>query len=1057
MAESTDKKTRKIAEKRVEPGKEFESYQEAQNQLLAIQAEQQQNLALQANDAMNVQQQNQTLAQAADVMAMDNLNPATQGILAGYGLNQPRVIKQSNTQRQGPNNITINNTTINNASGPVQGREISIRPQEAGQSKFKAWLTNVFARQDAQWQKQNQEYARRESSLTRNSNKMMRRLEGLGKEIGNVIDPRKQAQRAQNSTMNLLKALGLVYFAKKLPDILGFFNNAEEKVRGWIGEIGDKIKEGLGGIFGTKDKDGFFNNLIHSLYNEEETGILNKLFKSIGNWISEHAEYASEKTGSMTNWLGLPEGEKVAKWLQLFFGGPNANVSITRRKIIENIRDDEFKDKAVRSSSQQENWTGNYKLTTNSAGRFGVSRTDGGITESYFSMGGDNDWANWKKANGITNGTDKDASRFFREKGYAYTAEAYILLKSTWNITQGRIFSEKYDLTALGTLPSNTVYPQLAASLEIIREYKRGIRINGNSNGLSNTNVIFFLLDLLVKKASSNGHVTVFEEFLKCIAKDTRIPQLKKDGLIKERQYKLVMEPMTPADQNRYMSSSRILMSNYYKKLVPIDGENKEQALTLAEEDYRGISGANNWTFIEITHSGLGTLLEEATGTKSIDFSRDQKRKFMNTFRTNIKSINHGIDLGTNHFTYDDTSEDFENFFEATQEKKDYDYQREEERKKREAERGENQGIIDGFLQFVGIKPKKIRVKEQEDFNKRRDQVINYLTKDLGLDKSVAIGITGVLYNESGLNPAAVSRDGKTKKPNGGQGLAQWTSKRRKNFKDWYTSTKNKSYPTSDEEGVDGIVKIPLEEQLEFLGYELKNSYPNVYNKLKEVGQDASLSEYDKLYRGTYIWMKDFEGGGVSEENWPKVYSHTDNLGNRIPHYFEDSFKKRFESSLGLYEDISGTNLEIPENTTTPSQTTPNTNPKNPNNTQKSGGYRPAGTVGFATELDEYSEVMAPTSITPSTNFSTSYPSDSGSLAMAENITPTEQVSQSSENNNEILLARCAEGIDYIAKTMAPLSEVINSGNMMVAEAVSKSGGPTNLTPHEPQLEMNQV
>ena len=83
---------------------------------------------------------------------------------------------------------------------------------------------------------------------------------------------------------------------------------------------------------------------------------------------------------------------------------------------------------------------------------------------------------------------------------------------------------------------------------------------------------------------------------------------------------------------------------------------------------------------------------------------------------------------------------------------------------------------------------------------------------------------------------------------------------------------------------------------------------------------------------------------------------------------------------------------------------------------------------------------------------------NTGSLDLARKIIPTNTKSaQENNNNNEILLARCAEGIDYIAKTMAPLSEVINSGNMMVAEAVSKSGGPTNLTPHEPQLEMNKV
>ena len=39
MADSSiDSQTRKIAAKKPQPGKEFENYQEAQNQLLAIQA-----------------------------------------------------------------------------------------------------------------------------------------------------------------------------------------------------------------------------------------------------------------------------------------------------------------------------------------------------------------------------------------------------------------------------------------------------------------------------------------------------------------------------------------------------------------------------------------------------------------------------------------------------------------------------------------------------------------------------------------------------------------------------------------------------------------------------------------------------------------------------------------------------------------------------------------------------------------------------------------------------------------------------------------------------------
>jgi len=1065
MAESTDKQTRKIAEKRVEKGKEFEGYQEAQNQLLAIQAEQKQNLALQANEAATMSAQNQTLGQAAEIMAVDE---PTQNILSGYGLNQPRVIKNSDVQKQGPNNITINNTTINNTLGPVQGREISIRPQENNQGKFKAWLTNVFARQDAEWQKRNQEYTKRESSLTRNANKMMRKIEGLGKEIGNAVDPRKASQRASNSTMNLLKALGLLYFAKKLPSILEFFNGAEGKIRGWISDIGDKIKEGVSGIFGTKDKDGFFNNLIHSLYNEEETGILNKLFKSIGNWISEHANYASEKTGSMTSWFGLPEGEKVAKWLQLFFGGPNANVSITRRKIIENIRDNEFKDKAVRSSSQQENWTGNYQLSTNSTGRFGVSRTDGGITESYFSMGGNNDWANWKKANGITNATDKDASRFFREKGYAYTAEAYILLKSTWNITQGRIFSEKYDLTALGTLPPNTVYPQLAASLEIIREYKRGIRIDGNSKVLSNTNVIFFLLDLLVKKASSNGHVTVFEEFLKCIAKDTRIPQLKKDGLIKERQYKLVMEPMTPADQNRYMSSDRILMSNYYKKLVPIDGENKEQALTLAEEDYRGISRANNWTFIEITHSGLGTILEEATGTKSIDFSRDQKKKFMDTFRTNIKSINHGIDLGTNYFTYDDTSKDFENFFEASQEKKDYDYQREEERKRREAERhsanysasernsfsSSNYSTLDENGKLI---TKKI-TKEEKESNSRK--VFDALKKE-GFTDEQAAGISGVLRHESaGFNPAAINakefKDGLT---GYGEGLAQWSNERKKTFESWWKQKNvGKEFP--------GIHKLPIEDQIEFLLHEFKQR--RVYNDIKSLSESNGLSKEDIIKQSTDLFTRGFENGSTS--GYSSIEAMENTYRNKHKHWksYEDTIlAPRLNYASGIYNSYVG-KLSPTSTSQQTSISNPTISPKNPNNqinsiTGNRTTYRPNGTTGFAPELDEFSEVFEPTTITPtenSNNYTTTpMSSSSPTQTFAESIVPIDKSQDGTNNSNPFGsqegFAKFSGQVDYLCMGVEALVNNSAVGFNMMASAYTQGNQPRNLTPGVSPLEDN--
>lgn len=1055
MAESSDKKTRKIAEKRVEPGKEFEGYQEAQNQLLAIQAEQQQNLALQANDAMNVQQQNQTLAQAAEVMAMDNLNPATQGILAGYGLNQPRVIKQSNTQRQGPNNITINNTTINNTSGPVQGREISIRPQEAGQSKFRAWLTNVFARQDAQWQKQNQEYARRESSLTRNSNKMMRKIEGLGKEIGNAIDPRKQAQRAQNSTMNLLKALGLVYFAKKLPDILGFFNNAEEKVRGWIGEIGDKIKEGISSAFNVTGDGGIFSKLIYELYNEEETGILNRLFKDIGNWISERADYAREKTGSLTGFLGLPSGEQILKWLELFLGGPAASVNITKKQVLEEIRKKEFEDKITASNSEKQGYfmyQGNMKLYTNSSSRLGVSRTDGVKTPDSFvgtSYKGEKDeWGLWKEDHGIGHiASDEDASKFFKEKEYAYTADAYILLKSTWELKAGRIFSIKLDVTPLGTLPPNTVYPQLAASLEIIREYKKGVRTSNNKKGTSSTNAIFYLLDLLMKKANTLGHVTVFEEFLKCIASEKTIPKLKKEGLIKEREYKLVMEPMTPLDQDRFMTHDKILMSNYYKKLVPIDGKNKKQALTLAETDYRDRTGATKWTFIEISSEGLGKILEETTGSKTIDFDRDQKRNFMNSFRANSRAINNGIDFGDNYFNFDDDSDEFQEFFEATQEKRAYDEAQQERKKQKSLEKSSEEAE-----EFLDSKNTDFVIEEQHENDSKYGMPVVNMTEDYGLRLGGKPDpVTGK------IGPANVPH---VTNAFGGSGTLTSNYKERREYgiteKNRRVASNGKVYryhygvDLDNSEG--GDVRFPANGTIKSSTYISKKKDGSSHIDIDNGDGTTTIFRHTKLADrfidkdGKPIGGMDVLPGEVvgTSEYYPKgAHIHLE-VKNDKGEYINplDYFKPKLEDLKTTYQP----------------QTTPNTSYSNPLNKSDNGNYRPAGTTGVDISLDQTSDAILPDSIIPyGTETMESSISQSQSRAMAENITLAERENQSPENNIEILLVRCVDGIDYIAQTMAPLSEVINSGNMMLAETVSKSGGLTNLTPHEPQLEMNQV
>lgn len=1058
MAESTDKKTRKIAEKRVEPGKEFESYQEAQNQLLAIQAEQQQNLALQANDAMNVQQQNQTLAQAAEVMAMDNLNPATQGILAGYGLNQPRVIKQSNTQRQGPNNITINNTTINNASGPVQGREISIRPQEAGQSKFKTWLTNVFARQDAQWQKQNQEYARRESSLTRNANKMMRKLEGLGKEIGNVIDPRKQAQRAQNSTMNLLKALGLVYFAKKLPDILGFFNNAEEKIRGWIGEIGDKIKNGIGNI----KVD--LSELGDKIWNDRETGYLNKILQKISDFIFERAEYASRQTGSITNWAKLPDGDKIITWLKLFLGGQKSGVKIQKEKIKSEL----YNDNNVVSEA-----TENY-LNTNSL--MGVDRTRDRIRLSSDNMYGvssatgkteisEDEYKNWLKKND-KKASEQTAKEFLEEKDFIYTGEAVILMEKVYK-NPAHVLNKEQDFFA-GRLRTDSIYGSIAASHDLISEVRRGYGSQGvnkkhvedmsgytggyDVNRNASMKAIMYYLDLLYQRARVGGSV-IFEDAFNLITDTSLRKSLLESEDAKKITVILIKQPMNDVDKRRYWKKGTMGLSNYYKKLVRTDhGDiDIDKALPLKEKDFKGNINPfkKQWTFYSVSREGFGEIIENMTGG-GVDniFSEQSQRNAANYINKNAVDFRERNEA----FHYD-----FKNwgaYETAIEEVNDYNrekaiYEEEKDLEKLGEIKYNSSSTYNISDTKASITPKGT-INDIQSINisaaqkkKNMDEVYNFF-KSKGFSDEQIAGIMGVLGVESNgtFDPRIVNVE-EVKKYGinaAGEGIAQWSA-----GKGWSRKTPFKTWWENQHPGKEwkGIRNTSLQDQLNYLMHEWKTSHKYSYDEINKLKSNKSLTPAEIIEKTTDYFTRGFENGDNKALADYSLWGGGPN--SRYKHPYSKAFKTRMNNASGIYNSF------IKKGNST---TTTQGNTTTAANTQNASRNQPSTTV--ADNVRDNTTTVTPT-ITPTIETPTNTQTVSQSLAMAENITPTEQVSQSSENNNEILLARCAEGIDYIAKTMAPLSEVINSGNMMVAEAVSKSGGPTNLTPHEPQLEMNQV
>ena len=179
MADNIEKNANKFSQSRPENGREFEQMQNAQNQLLQIQAGRQQNLLEQRMADSSIADQNALMRQAAELSAMGGnmqVNQATQAAMGRYGL-RPQTTSSSK-QIKTPQGIVINNNTTNittvpaNIGGPLQGRPLQFQAgNSAGEnSKFKDWINKAFDKQNEEAKKRDREYSRRETSLTKSSN-----------------------------------------------------------------------------------------------------------------------------------------------------------------------------------------------------------------------------------------------------------------------------------------------------------------------------------------------------------------------------------------------------------------------------------------------------------------------------------------------------------------------------------------------------------------------------------------------------------------------------------------------------------------------------------------------------------------------------------------------------------------------------------------------------------------------------------------------------------------------------------------------------------------------
>lgn len=248
MAEqSLDVKTDEIYGRNNEKGKEMKNYQDAEKQILAIQAAQQQNLRAGKLNNLAQYRNTQNLIGAGNAMSQANagnqqqtqqvaVNPQTQQILQKYGASKPgTVTKTTHSQQVTKQNITINNNTTNTTNNTVRtvpAQQQVIRPQKDNSNeKFKLWLNNTLARQQEDYARREKDYDKRETALTRDSNKMLRKLGEFSKDIMEKMDPRNIGSTATSQIKSLLFIFGFQYLASNWTKIIKTVGSIEKSIK----------------------------------------------------------------------------------------------------------------------------------------------------------------------------------------------------------------------------------------------------------------------------------------------------------------------------------------------------------------------------------------------------------------------------------------------------------------------------------------------------------------------------------------------------------------------------------------------------------------------------------------------------------------------------------------------------------------------------------------------------------------------------------------------------------------------------------------------------------
>lgn len=917
-----EEKTNKIAEGKIEEGQEPQKFQEAQNHLLQVQAAQNENLQVERAISGAQAQNNQTMAQAAELMAMSNaegggpvqgrgvqLNPQTQAILGKYGYGKPRT-QTSTSTNSGPvqgRGIVINNRTENKTTNNVQ---VSTPPaqitktssSDGGMAKFKTWMTSNLASQKEQEAIRERNYQRKEWSLSRSSKKMMERLEELGKTIGENLDPRKVGTVLMDQLKVLLFLLGFQFLSKNWDKIL----KSVSKIEGFI--------KGLGEFFGvevTFSGDDFLPNIkFHS-----KSGFSSTLIRLFG---------------------GDPNKDTIGSAIKGFFQDGFDYLLLKLKHELE------LRGLAVQAvkKSHSENKGGNWLSKSISNAVKGSIDYIGDIISAFLNPNKLNNVLQdkvelkgnefIKEQKDLTSGRQIKSTekKFNKNDKDVYTGDARVL-------TNYKTESKDFD----GTELSNNTVSTILASKEVNKLLETGNYLEEKDGKyVVRNDAIMGRLSQISRKVNEEGSAVVPVDFVKAIETLTGTFFT----LNKKLKYKFILDDGEKGKEYRLVPIDDPHQAETITYKDPSTGKEKtvssvefyrlrKDELSSIERQIAELAGVDSFKFDSSDPNSLnivGQFLIKAAKKRANELRKGKvfgvsvKNKFNRYYYSSVNGryVHGDVDIPDEDAIYISSSETgdlldtIQSIKEFNDKKEAFRSEEEEAWKNNRVNKAiDNAGdmitdVVNSASDFFGMDyHKPVRISDEEK-KSRVLTAMNYFMKTEGLTAEQAAGLVGNLYHESmGLNHKAFPHDknGKPLVDSKGRattayGLAQWTesSGRQAEFK--------KKFGHS-------IRNSTFDEQLRFISHELETTHSTAKKLLKNA---KTVKEAADIAFGYYEFSGGVESAKAELNKHSSVNQNGDTAQRDKRNRAEDVYKtfmdsKNEDSATNTSKDITNSDISI--------------------------------------------------------------------------------------------------------------------------------------------------